>query len=361
MDILVDFDDLRNHLLNFNQLRNLDQFLFNPLHLINLRQSHRLLNNLLNNFLNCDNIVNIFLYSHYLLNNGWHFFDNLLDVRHYLLHLLYLFLNQYFFNIFVDLLDLSHILNNGNYLLHNLRSRNDPLDNFLLGNNLLHYSLNRHWYFKRHYYLLVNLHSLNTLVGKRNHLFDFKLNSPLLYNGNWHLSDNLLGEDLFLVSGNFHRSLHNSVHRLFNFNVDIVYFLHLLHNLFYHRNMHRFFNFNHLLLQNLLFYQLLNKLGNLHNFLNNPGDNNHLLDNLLNFNNLGHFDHFFNDFINLNRYLFDPVYYGWHLHQFFLHIFDCLRHLHEDIHELFNLNHNRFLHNKWHLDAHLFDMNRLHS
>ena len=165
VNILVDFDDLRNHLLNFNQFRNLHQFLFNPFHLINLRQIHCFLNNLLNNFLNCDDIIDIFLYSNYLLNNSWHFFNNFLDVRYYLLHLLDLFLNQYFFNIFIDLLDFSHILNHRNNLLHNLRSRNDPFDNFLLGYHLFNYSLDRHWYFKRHYDLFINLNSLNTLIG----------------------------------------------------------------------------------------------------------------------------------------------------------------------------------------------------
>ena len=121
--------------------------------------------------------------------------------------------------------------------------------------------------------------------------------------------------------------------------------------------MHRFFNLYHLLFKHLLFYQLLDKLRNLHNFLNNPWHNNHLLNYLLNFNNFGHFDHFFNDFVNLNRYLFDPVNNGWYFHKFFFNIFYCLRHLNKNIHKLFNFNHNRLLDNKRHLNADLFDVN----
>lgn len=90
-----------------------------------------------NDPLNSYNVINAFLHSHYLLDNGWHFFDHLLNVRNNLFDFLYLLFYQDLLNNLLYLLDLDHCLNYWHDFFNDLRCRDDSLDDLLLRDYLL--------------------------------------------------------------------------------------------------------------------------------------------------------------------------------------------------------------------------------
>lgn len=81
--------------------------------------------------------------------------------------------------------------------------------------------------------------------------------------------------------------------------------------------------------------------------LNDSWHNNDLLDYFLNFNNLGHLDHFFNNLLDWNFYFLNPINMSQDFNNLLFDVFNGLRNLDVVVDNLFNLDDLWLTNNNW--------------
>jgi hypothetical protein len=105
-----------------------------------------------------------------------------------------------------------------------------------------------------------------------------------------------------------------------------------------YRNCNSFLNFSYYLSNNLFFNYLLYDLRNLNDLLNNSWNDNYLFYNLLNLYDFGHFNHFLNNFLNLDSDLFNSLYNFRNLNNSLFYVLDNLWNLNIMVYNFFNFN-----------------------
>lgn len=336
MNVLVYSYNLRHHLLYFDKLWYLHKFFFDSLHFIDLWQFYCFLDNFLDYSLNCYYIVYVLFYCNNFFDNSGNFFDDLLNIWYNFFNLFYLLLNEYLFNIFLDLPEFDYLLDNRYYLFNDLRSGDDSLSDLLFGNYLLDNCLYRHWDLKGHNHLLLDLNSFHTLVSQMNYFLNFYLHRHFLDHSDGNLLHDLLRNNLFFVAWNFDWLLNNGFEWLLDLDVNILNCLHLFNDLLNYRHLNNFLNFNDLLSDNFLFNNFFYQLGYLDYFFNNSWNHYYFFDYFLNLDHFGDFYHFLNDLFNLYRYFFDPVDDSGDFDDFFFNVLDGFRNFDIYIDELFD-------------------------
>lgn len=325
-----------NYLLNYS--RNNNYFLYDLLNFNNLRYFYHFLNDL-------------FYYNPHLfnpINYGGNFYYFLFNILH---HFGNIHINIDIFNYFKDsrLLDNKRLSNNDLFDVNWLYPRNNRLFN----NNLLDYChLSNNWDLDK------SIHLLNHLSND--------LNQSCL--NCWYFFNNFLDYDSFSYYFNFFN--------LCNYVIDLLYHLDLLWYLFDSLFYLDYWNY---LLYDAIHYLILyfNVVFNLSSTTILYYWHNLLYD-LLNFNNLGNFNHSFYDFLHKNRYFYNFLHNFLDWHKFLNNDFNllvlslnmidyslnlnCLLNFHYslfnhfDFHDFsyFFFNLNKFLNNSWYLNNSLY-------
>lgn len=165
VDDLIDSDDLGYYFFNFYEFRNLNEFLFDLLNLIDLGKSDCFFYDFFNDFLHSDYIIDIFFDGYNFFYNCRDFLNDFLYVGNDLLNFFYLFFYQNLLYILLNLVNLYNLFNHWDDLLDYLGSRDYPLYNLLLGNDSLHHGLHWNRNLKRNDNVPLNLNYFGDLIS----------------------------------------------------------------------------------------------------------------------------------------------------------------------------------------------------
>ena len=150
--------------------------------------------------------------------------------------------------------------------------------------------------------------------------------------------------------------MNDSINWLFNFDVDILSYLHFFNFVLDNWNLHLNLNLSDRLFDNFFLNDFFDYLRYLYHFLDYSRNNYDLLNHFLNFDYFRNLYHLLNEFFHNNRYFLDSVYKSGHLYHFLLNVLDYFRNIHVNIYELLNLNNFRFFHHQRLFNNYLFDM-----
>ena len=300
---------MRNDLFELNIFRNLNDFFNYPLDLHYLRNLHYPLDHLLHDF----------LHLHYLLHDLFHW-DKLL---HHCRHLLNFVLNNYVIlrdcldHIFgndslyysLHLFNLHHLSVNLNYFFYQLRNLDHLLIVVFNHNDLLDDPLYFDWHLDRNGNRFLDLYYFFNLENSSYDFLNFYRLRHFLFQG--HYSFDIIRNLHYSLHNSleWHNLLDNSIHHLLDLNIHILHHFDLDYLFLEHWYLDLLFDLNHFLDFNNPFNYCFYYLRNFHYLLDNPGHNHNLLHQLLHFNHFGDFHQLFNEFVDMDLYLFDLLHY----------------------------------------------------
>lgn len=319
--------------------------MFKSLHLIDLRNNNRSIDDLFDYLLSSNDFSDSVMNRDDLLDKFFYFFVFSSDIRNFLDDLLDFSVHN---DLFLNLHDLIRLGLNCvlNYdFFHNCWNLNNFLDSFSHRHKLLYNAVNWNRNFNWDNNLFFNLDYLRDL-----HLiiYDF-LNRDV----SGYFLDNLndLLDKISIIHNSFLHclKLNHLIDDFFNdsvdLNVDILFDLDFFDSFLDNRNLHNFLNFFNSFFNNDFWNHSFNYLRYLNDFLDDSRYHNHFFNNFFDFNYFGYLDHFLDNLFNRHFDFFDSVNMPQNFHYLFFNVFDGFRYLDVVINNLFHLNSFRLANN----------------
>ena len=326
-NISVNVNKLRHNFLNFIYFWYLDNNLSYSLNFMDFRNSYCFLYYFFDNLLGSNNLLYNWLDWNDLFSFNNNLFNFFTDIRYLFDYLLYSLVNDYFFLNSHDLMNSDLLGSLGNNFFHDLWYLNNFLNNLGYRNNSLDDFLDWDRNLNRNNNLSFNLNWLDDLNCVINKFLNFQLPGNLLDNFDNFLNNNVIIDNFFLIPWHLNKFIDNPLNNFLYLNIYVLNSLNLYRPLLYNWLLYNPLNLLDPLLDNNFGHYPFHNLYNLNNLLDHPGHNNNLLDNPLNLNDFGDLNHFLYNLLNRNLNLPDPIHMPYNLDDFFLNILDGLRHL----------------------------------
>lgn len=355
LDISVDIDDLRNDLLDLNNLGNFDHFLLNSFNFVDFRNGVSLIHYLFDDLLSSYDLLDDALDWNDFLNNPFDFLDLFSDIG-YLLHDFFVLnvINDFFFDS-GDFFDLDDLFLNRYDFFHDLWDLNNLLDDFGDGNDFFNYFLSWDWDLDWNDDLPFNFDHLRIVDCNVDDFLHLDVTRNFLYHFDNFFNDNFVVDDLFFVFWNLNKFINNSFNDFLDLNVYVFGNLHFHDFVLNHWNLNNSFNFFNFFLNDDLGDNPFHDLRNLNDFLNNSRNDDNFLYDFLDLYNFGNLDHLFDDFLDWNFNFLYPVNVLDHLNNLFLNVFDGLWNINVMVYDSLDFDSFWLLDDDWISEVHFLN------